>query len=481
MANPAEERVNPKTAVISPLTLLTAADRITDAFVSIDANWSIVYINDTASQIFGLDTSRVIGRDIRSLVAPDMGLTFLPVYEEAMNRQQPMIVSAYYPGIDAWYENRVFPAQNGLSILFTDITEQKRLEKLSNSETDRINHLLTHDRLTGLFNRVFFEEEKDRMEAAGHRPVSIIVGDVNGLKRINNVLGTAAGDDILQVTARIFESCCRSTDIVSRIGGDEFAILLDGANEKAVTCVLARITNALEMYNAGISNDLLRISVSLGAATKSRPEISMDDIQRIADDRMCGSKLLEKRSMHNTVVASIKSTMVAKSRETDEHAERLSALTRRLGEAMGLSPAELNELELFSVLHDIGKIAISDRILNKPSGLTQEEWTQMKKHPEIGYKIAQSSPELVPIAGYILTHHENWDGTGYPNRLAGDEIPLASRILAVADAYDAMTQDRVYRSAMDHSAALAEILRDSGCRFDPSVVNVFTQLLKNES
>jgi diguanylate cyclase (GGDEF)-like protein/PAS domain S-box-containing protein len=477
MANPAEQRDFSKPAVVSPLTLLKAADRITDAFVSIDSSWIIVYINDTASRVFGLDERRVIGKDIRTFETPDMGLTFLPVYEEAMSRQQPMVMSAYYPGIDAWYENRIFPAPNGLSILLTDVTEEKRREKVSHAETDRINHLLTHDRLTGLFNRMFFEEEKDRLEAAGHRPVSIVVGDVNGLKRVNKVLGTSVGDDLLLVTARIFESCCRSTDIVSRIGGDEFAILLDGANEKAAASVLARITNAFETYNAGINNDLLRISISLGAATKSCPEISMEDVQRIADDRMCGSKLLDKRSMHSTVVASIKSTMVARSRETDEHAERLSALTRRLGEVLGLSPAELNELELFSALHDIGKIAISDRILNKPGDLTREEWTQMKKHPEIGFKIAQSSPDLASIAGYILTHHENWDGTGYPNSLSGEEIPLASRILAVADAYDAMTQDRVYRSAMSHADALDEIRRDSGYRFDPSVVEAFLRLV----
>ena len=478
MANPAEQRGSSKSAVISPLSLLLAADRITDAFLSVDSNWSVVYINDTAAQIFGLDSSRLIGTDFRSFKPEDTSLTFLPVYEEAMSKQQSMVVSAYYPGIDAWYENRVFPSANGLSILFADVTDQKRHEKASYVNTDRINHLLTHDRLTGLFNRVFFEEEKDRMEATGHCPASIVIGDINGLKRVNNILGTTVGDELLQVTARIFESCCRSTDIVSRIGGDEFAILLDGADEKAASCVIARITNALETYNAESSSDLLHISVSLGVATKTHPEISMDDIQRIADDRMCGSKLLERRSMHSTVVASIKRTMVAKSRETDEHAERLSALTRRLGEAMGLSPAELNELELFSVLHDIGKIAVSDRILNKPSDLTPEEWTQMKKHPEIGCEIAKASPELVPIAGYILTHHENWDGTGYPNRLAGEEIPLSSRILAVADAYDAMTQDRVYRNAMDHSAALSEIRRDSGYRFDPSVVAVFLRLLE---
>ena len=136
---------------------------------------------------------------------------------------------------------------------------------------------------------------------------------------------------------------------------------------------------------------------------------------------------------------------------------------------------ELNELELLATLHDIGKVGISDQILNKPGKLTDDEWAQMKKHSEIGYRIAMASPELMPIADFILSHHERWDGHGYPQGLAGDKIPLASRILAVADAFDAMTEDRVYRKAMSTADALKEIEKNSGTQFDPEIVGTFLQ------
>ncbi len=477
MASTAEERIPSRQATISPLSLLTAADRISDALISVDANWNIVYLNESAARTFRVEPSMMVGKDIRSSTRDGAALVFLPEYELAMVRQEPTTADAYYPSIDAWFEHRIFPARTGLSILFTDITERKRSEQTTSVTVDRVNYLMTHDRLTGLCNRVYYEEEKDRLEASGRTPVSVIIADINGLKRINNALGTAVGNDMLRITARMFESACRSTDIVSRTGGDEFSILLPGAGELAAEKVIARIRDAAAMYNAGVENEMMRVSLSFGTATKSHNGLSLDAVERMADDYMSSAKLLEKRSLHSTVVSSITSTMVAKSPETEEHAERLRSLCRKIGESLRLSDVELNELELFAVLHDIGKIAISDKILNKPGELTPEEWRQMKKHSEIGCEIAKASPELMPIARYILTHHENWNGTGYPHGISGEQIPLASRILAVADAYDAMTQDRVYRSAMGKAAAIGEILLGRGTRFDPNIVDVFLRLI----
>jgi HD-GYP domain-containing protein (c-di-GMP phosphodiesterase class II) len=129
------------------------------------------------------------------------------------------------------------------------------------------------------------------------------------------------------------------------------------------------------------------------------------------------------------------------------------------------------------MLHDIGKIGIDNSILNKPGKLSKNEWEIMKKHSEIGYRIAMSSPELEPIAEYILAHHERWDGNGYPQGLKGEEIPLLSRILAVVDSYDAMTEDRVYRKAMTHQAAIEEIKKNAGTQFDPNIAQIFIDSL----
>jgi HD-GYP domain-containing protein (c-di-GMP phosphodiesterase class II) len=145
---------------------------------------------------------------------------------------------------------------------------------------------------------------------------------------------------------------------------------------------------------------------------------------------------------------------------------------------LNLSEMELYELELFVTLHDLGKVGIDDRILTKPGRLTPEEWEEMKKHPEIGYRIAVSSPELAPIADLILSHHERWDGRGYPRGLEGENIPLLARILTIADAYDAMTEDRVYRNAMTKEDAIAEIKRNSGEQFDPVIVESFMKVVR---
>jgi HD-GYP domain-containing protein (c-di-GMP phosphodiesterase class II) len=155
-------------------------------------------------------------------------------------------------------------------------------------------------------------------------------------------------------------------------------------------------------------------------------------------------------------------------------------LSKTVGEAIGLTNQQFDELELFSTLHDIGKIGIDNQLLNKPAKLTDEEWIKMKKHSEIGYRIAMASPELMSIAYYILTHHERWDGKGYPQGLVGENIPILSRILAVSDAYDAMTQDRPYRKAMLKQDAIAEIVKNSGTQFDPDIARLLIEIVTKE-
>jgi HD-GYP domain-containing protein (c-di-GMP phosphodiesterase class II) len=171
------------------------------------------------------------------------------------------------------------------------------------------------------------------------------------------------------------------------------------------------------------------------------------------------------------------SALYAKSQETEEHGQRLGQYADMIGKELGLDQKTLDDLKLLSMLHDIGKIGIDDRILNKPAKLNEEEWEVMKKHPEIGHRIAMSTPELCHIAEYILRHHERWDGSGYPDGILNEEIPLLSRILSIADAYDAMTEDRVYRKGMSTVEAIAELKRCSGTQFDPALVELFIGML----
>jgi len=167
--------------------------------------------------------------------------------------------------------------------------------------------------------------------------------------------------------------------------------------------------------------------------------------------------------------------MFEKSQETEEHAERMVQLSKLIGHAMALTESQMNELELLSTLHDIGKMGVSAEILSKPGKLSESEWAEIRKHPEIGFRIAQATSELIPIAEYILYHHERWDGKGYPEGLIGEKIPLLSRIIAIVDAFDAMTNDRAYRSAMTRPEAMEEIRKNSGTQFDPDISRVFLE------
>lgn len=192
---------------------------------------------------------------------------------------------------------------------------------------------------------------------------------------------------------------------------------------------------------------------------------------------MYHQKLLEGKSYKNSIINALLCTLYEKSLETEKHDERMRKYCQAVGRKLRLSPEELNELSLLALLHDIGKVGISQSILQKPGPLTPEEWSEMKKHPEIGYRIAQNIPELSIVSEYILFHHERWDGKGYPNGLAGNRIPLLCRILAVVDAYDAMTNDRSYRKALGKEKALAELQKNSGTQFDSNIVRAFIQLM----
>lgn len=364
------------------------------------------------------------------------------------------------------------PHIKGILINFHDITEQKTRE-------ERIIYLNQHDSLTGLYNRTFFEEEKILLDREKQLPLSIIIGDINGLKIINDALGHAEGDKLLIVIAKILEDCCGKEHIIARIGGDEFGILLPGTNNEATAEIIRKINFACQEYNKKMSSELYFTSISLGYATKMAVNESLDSLQKNAEENMYKRKLLESRSLHSTIIASMKTTLHEKSQETEEHAQRLIMLSKEVGQKIGLTDEQFDDLELFAGLHDIGKIGINDQILNKPGRLTDEEWVEMKKHSEIGYRIAMSSPELMHIAEYILTHHERFDGNGYPEGLSSEDIPLLSRIVAVVDAYDAMTEDRPYRKGMSKETAITEIIKSSGKQFDPNITEIFIEIISN--
>ena len=343
-----------------------------------------------------------------------------------------------------------------------DITRQKQDE-------EKISYLSYHDKLTGLYNRAFFEEETNRLDTDRQLPISIIIGDVNGLKLINDAFGHHDGDELLVSAASLLKQACREEDIIARWGGDEFAILLPQTSEEDAHQIYKRIKNSCRQAGSYP----LQLSISLGMATKIYNWQNIREILKEAEGRMYRNKLLEHKSNRSTFITSLEKTLWMKSHETREHTSRLRRMVVQLGQTLALPENELDNLILLASLHDIGKIAIPGNILDKPTRLTPEEWEVIKKHPEIGYRIALSSPDLSPIAESILMHHERWDGSGYPLGVKGSDIPLNARILAIIDAYDVMVHGRPYQKSMSHQEALAEIKRCTGTQFDPHLTQVF--------
>ena len=353
---------------------------------------------------------------------------------------------------------------HGVVLVFRDVTEKKKKQT-------EIEYLSFHDQLTGLYNRRFFEIELERLNTASNLPLTLAILDINGLKLANDAFGHTVGDKVLQKVAELIKKECRADDIIARIGGDEFVIILPKTNSNQAGRIMERLGEATSKEKV----EFLNLSISCGWASKHNAEDNIETVLKKAEDLMYRRKLLESASIHHKTIAVIVKTLYEKNQREEQHSKRVSQLCAMIGTALGLSDVDIDELRTVGLMHDIGKIAIDDRILNKPEALNKSEWLEVERHPEIGYKILSSVNEFAPFADYVLAHHERWDGKGYPRALKGELIPLEARIIAVADAYDAMTSDRPYRDKLSRDAAMEEIERNSGTQFDPAIVRIFLE------
>lgn len=358
-------------------------------------------------------------------------------------------------------------AMFGVVIVFRDIRSEK-------ARQNEVLFLSYHDALTGLFNRRYIEAELRGLEESVRLPVSIVMGDVNGLKIANDVFSHETGDMLLKSVANVFKDCTREQDVVARWGGDEFLMVMTNASLQDAEAMIRKLNKRFAERSEGT----MQLSVSLGCAERTALDQPIRDVIRQAEDAMYHQKLLEGKSYRNAIINTLLATLYEKSMETEEHAERLTKYCKAIGKRLHLSDQALNELSLLSVLHDIGKVGIKHEVLKKPAGLTPDEWVEMKRHPEIGYRIAQNTPDLAEVSELILCHHERWDGGGYPAGIAGEKIPLNCRILAVVDAFDAMTNDRAYRKALSREAAEKELRDNAGTQFDPNIVEIFLSILQ---
>jgi diguanylate cyclase (GGDEF)-like protein len=364
----------------------------------------------------------------------------------------------------------------------------------------RLSDAAVTDALTGLMNRRGFQEliatELERARRS-NQPLSLIIGDLDHFKALNDAYGHAAGDRALEQLSLILLTAKRRIDTAARIGGEEFAVVLPDSDHHAAYILAERMRREVRetfMYQPH------SVTISLGVATFPAQGTTVETLVAHADEALYAAKALGRdrtlvysaelaanveeatgertphTDRHTSTVLALADVIDARDRGTTTHSQAVGRYAAAIARELGLPDAVVERVRFSGIVHDVGKIGIPDAILSKPGWLSAADWDEMRRHPEIGASILAGA-NLEDVSEWVLAHHERPDGTGYPHGKSGHEIPLEARILAVADAYEAMRSDRIYRSAMTEDEARAELERCAGTQFDARVVEAFLRML----
>lgn len=371
------------------------------------------------------------------------------------------------------FEARLVATENREVVsIVRDITEQKRNE-------EELKYLSLHDSLTGLYNRAYFESELIRLEGSRYYPIAIISADLDGLKLINDTLGHKEGDRFLIAGAAVLRNALRSSDILARVGGDEFALILPQADRPVGEEIVQRIHERVQAYN--LQQKGMPLSISAGLAISEGNNQSLEETYRTADSLMYKDKLKRSKAARNAIIEALLASIFKRESMHEESSEKVQELCMKMGHRVRLDEEKMADLMLLAQVFELGKVTIPEDILNKPGKLTEQEWEIVWQHAEKGYRIASASPELAGIADLLLKHHENWDGSGYPLGLQGENIPIECRILALASAFCSMINPRPYAKILSEEAALREVERCAGNQFDPDLCEIFQDIVKDEA
>ena len=466
--------------------------------MNLNKNQLQLILNSTAEGIYGIDNYgkctfcnanglKLLGySDQKELLGKDMHLLIHHAYKDGtpMSLDECKIYKSLLNGKGTHAEDEVFWRSDGTSInveyhsypqyddgkiygaviTFLDNSERKKSE-------EHIRYLSYHDSLTELYNRKFFEDELIRINSKKNLPISIIFGDVNGLKLTNDIFGHAAGDELLKKSAKILQKVCREDDVIARVGGDEFVILLPNIDKAEVIKIIDRIKKEFEKERF----TAIRGSISMGHDTKTNMVQDIESVMKNAEERMYKEKTINQKTLNLSYINTIVETLHLDSPREKSHSLNVSMLCKNIGYAMKLSETKVKKVKEAGFLHDIGKIILDKDILNKDGKLTENEKKAISKHPIIGYRILNLFDETLDLADSVLKHHENWDGSGYPKGLKGEEIPLFARIIRVAEVYDAMTNS-FNKNPLSTEEALMELKTQSGKTLDPNIVDIFLNM-----
>ncbi|NLP36833.1 MAG: diguanylate cyclase [Firmicutes bacterium] len=331
------------------------------------------------------------------------------------------------------------------------------------------------DKVTGLYNYSYFQEILPQIMEKQKQSLGLVLLSVNGLEIIHNLLGKEYGEKYLKSAADLLLSAVGKKEIVLRMAGDELAVILPAASCEEVKKFVQKFKDCCKRTKGYFKTCLL-----IEAAFAKTYEHNLNELYTIARYKLRQNKQINRNRIRVDLLKSIRNMLASEHKGVSRHWGRLETLLFKLGKLMDLTAKQLEDLKIMAILHDVGFLKVPKGVVQKSKILTMQEWQEIKKHCESGWRIICTVPELASVAEAVLCHHERWDGFGYPRGLKGKEIPLLSRVFAVVDAFDAMTQYRVYRQKVSPLEALDELERCSGQQFDPEIVHLFCQMMRRE-
>ncbi|GEM_PF-3729274 len=460
-------------------TLLAVADGV----LTTDSDGRVMMMNQVAERLTGWSQAEAAGRMFSEIFKVGLGQEEEPTCIDYFAR---VLAQGYPAGIEdgsvlfcrdgssVCVEGTVSPIYHakgqvdGTVLVFNDVTGKKIREE----EYVRLSY---RDPLTGLHNRRYYDQKRQELDAERFFPLAVVSADVDGLKLTNDAFGHEMGDRLLQLVGETLQTLCRKNDVVARVGGDEFMLLLPNTTLAQASQLVGRLTSALQ----GVRNKDLTVSVSFGSAVKEDSSADLDEVVRKAEELMYQHKSIESPKMKKRTVEALLDAQFQKDPWEYEHCMAVSMYAEKFARLMGFSEDDVAELKTAGIYHDIGKIAIDSTILTKTTALNEQEWEAVRRHSELSYSILRSVTEYAPFAKYVLHHHERWDGQGYPHALSGEAIPLKARMLTVVDAYVAMVSDRSYRKALSVEYAVGQLRSCAGNQFDPKLARAFVEHVLN--
>lgn len=455
-------------------------DSTAEAIFGVDMENKCTFCNACCLDILGMkNEAEIIGKDVHNLIHSKR------IDGSPLPRTECNIIRTCMEGMAIHSEDEVFwrPDGTSFSVEYNSFPQYKDGEvigavvtfidnTLKKMHEQKIAYYSSHDSLTGLLNRSYFESMLRNLDNKKNLPISVIMGDLNGLKLTNDIFGHVAGDELLVKTAKILKETCREEDIIARLGGDEYIILLPKTKISHAMQIIGRIHDALSKENV----NALKCSMSLGCDTKIDASKSIKATIKNAENQMYKEKTLNRHKINSDMMNAVIMLLYRKNEREEEHSEAVSDWCRSIGEAIGLSETEIAKLRSAGFLHDIGKICIPDKILSKKGERTREEEIEYMQHPIIGYRIMNLFDNTLNLAEGVFSHHEQWDGKGFPRGLKGGEIPLMARIIAVADRYDNLLNNH-QGHALSRSEAAAQLKKEAGIRLDPNLIDVFVNMI----